>query len=45
MPSWDQLVMLIDKFGLCGLTFVLLVVHMVQEERYRRVYNGKSRRY
>ena len=45
MLIWDQLLLLIDKIGLCGLTFLLLVGHMVQEERLRRIINGKSRRY
>lgn len=44
MPSWDQLLQLLDKIGLCGVTFFLLVLHMVQEERTRRFTYGQRRK-
>lgn len=41
MPSWDQLMQLLDKVGLCGVTFLLLIIHMAQEERHR--HRGRCR--
>ena len=36
MPSWDQLLALVNTLGVCGVTLLVLVLHMVQEERQRR---------
>ena len=44
MLSFDQLLMLIDKVGLCGVTFLLLVLHMGMEERTRRTIDREIKR-
>lgn len=44
MVTFDQVLQLFDHVGLCGLTFLLLVFHMVQEERSRRFFLAKNSR-
>ena len=46
IPSWDQVITLVDHIGTCGVTLVLLVWHMAREERSRKLwerrYNGDN---
>jgi hypothetical protein len=41
IPTWSELIMVADHIGVCGLTLLVLVWHMVREERSRREWNRR----
>mgnify|MGYP001560219813 CR=1 FL=1 len=41
LPTWPELLVIIDHIGVCGVTLLVLMWHMVREERSRRLWERR----